>query len=329
MTGYISVFSSLIEEFVHYRNVSGMWCKSYENNLQAFDRFCAERYPGMPLSQEMVDGWCMRKETELSNSCRSRTFVVHDFVRYLRDRNLSDIVDPPLPKPEVRQYIPHAFSQEELTRFFYECDHMTFTHKNGIYAKMGRITCPVFFRLLYSSGIRTIEARYLKREDVDLTHGILNIRKTKGYHQHYVALHKTMTELLRTYDEAANKLLPDREYFFQSPRSNECYSSMWVGETFRTLWEKANGKRPKGNSRTIPYALRHHYAAVNINSWKSDTFEFTDHLHTLSKSMGHQKLKSTLYYYSIVPRLAETLQELTEAGFNEIVPDPEVAYEKE
>ena len=329
MRDYISVFSNLLAEFTHYRAATGVWNSSYETNLQTFDRFCAEQYPGMPLSQEMVDIWCLPKETELNNSCRSRTFVVHDFVNYLRERGWTDLVDPPLPKLEIRQYIPHAFTEEELTRFFHACDHMTFRRPNSLTARSSRITCPVFFRLLYSSGIRTVEARYLKREDVDLSHGILNIRKTKGYHQRYVPLHETMTELLRTYDAAADKLFPGREYFFQSLRKNGYYSSAWVYETFRKLWEKANGKPSGGNDRVIPYALRHHYAAVNINSWQSDTFEFTELLHTLSRAMGHQKLRSTLYYYSIVPRLAQTLQELTETGFNDIVPDPEVAYEDE
>ena len=59
--------------------------------------------------------------------------------------------------------------------------------------KMKKITCPVFFRLLYSSGIRTTEARYLKREDVDLEHGVLNIRKSKGYDPGtMLALHKSI-----------------------------------------------------------------------------------------------------------------------------------------
>ena len=43
--------------------------------------------------------------------------------------------------------------------------------------------------------------------------------------------------------------------------------------------------------------------------------------------MGHRWIESTLYYYSIVPRLAETIREKTENGFNEIV--PEVDYEEE
>lgn len=71
------------------------------------------------------------------------------------------------------------------------------------------------FRLLYSSGIRTTEARYLKREDVDLEHGVLNIRKSKGYDQHYVALHKSMTELLKQYDKVAESIRSDRTYFLR------------------------------------------------------------------------------------------------------------------
>ena len=43
--------------------------------------------------------------------------------------------------------------------------------------------------------------------------------------------------------------------------------------------------------------------------------------------MGHRCTDSTLYYYSVVPRLADMIQEKTEEGFNSIV--PEVAYEEE
>ena len=69
------------------------------------------------------------------------------------------------------------------------------------------------------------------------------------------------------------------------------------------------------------------YAVQNINSWADDGFEFSDNLHYLSKSMGHRHISSTLGYYSIVPRLADTVKSRTESGFNEIV--PEVRYEEE
>ena len=229
------------------------------------------------------------------------------------------------PPPPLRNcgstYIPHAFKKDELEKFFRECDAVVSRRPEAKY-RMKELVCPVFFRLLYSSGIRTTEARYLKREDVDLVHGVLNIRKSKGKGQHYAALHESMTQLLAEYDHAAEKLRPGREYFFETPNGG-CYSRQWVTGMFQSLWEKANGT----GSNAVAYALRHNYAVTNINSWPEDPFEFNARLHYLSKSMGHSCIESTLHYYSIVPRLADILREKTERGMDAIL--PEVPYEEE
>ena len=267
-----------------------------------------------------MDEWCRKRETETNTSCRTRTGVIRSFIHYLRERELTTVEPALAPKPEGRTYIPHSFTEEELRRFFHECDRIIPLRPELKY-KMKKITCPVFFRLLYSSGIRTTEARYLKREDVDLEHGVLNIQKSKGYDQHYVALHESMTELLKQYDRAAESIRPNRTYFFETP-NGKFYSRQWVTQTFQCLWEKANGKQNKA----VAYDLRHNYAVININRWVDDTFEFDQKLHYLSKSMGHSSIESTLYYYSITPCLANILLEKTEKRFNELL--PEVEHEK-
>lgn len=206
MSSYISGFSDLIEQYEKYQKASDSWSDhAHGLNIRYFDRYCALHYPGQPLCQEMVDEWCRKRETETNTSCFTRTGGIRSFIRYLRDRGLTTVEPALPPKPEGRTYIPHAFTDEELRRFFNECDRIVPLRPELKY-KMKKITCPVFFRLLYSSGIRTTEARYLKREDVDLEHGVLNIRKSKGYDQHYVALHKSMTELLKQYDKMAESI---------------------------------------------------------------------------------------------------------------------------
>lgn len=323
MSPYRSGFSGTIEKFISYRKASGCWNDGYGKNLRSFDRYCADHYPGQELCQKMLDEWCAKHETETNWSCCMRTQVIRAFIGYLRNRGLTDAVPPVPPKPEKRKYVPHAFTTSELERFFHECDSIV-PYNSGLAYILRKIACPVFFRLLYSSGIRTTEARYLRREDVDLIHGILNIRKSKGYDQHYVALHESMAGLLKKYDEKAESLQPGRTYFFESAKGS-CYSKTWVSHNFSELWAKANGKC----GRTVAYDLRHHYAAMNVNSWKDDVFGVGDKLQYLSKSMGHRYTRSTLYYYSIVPGLADTIREKTENGLNGIVPDPEVAYEEE
>lgn len=321
MVKYCSVFSSLIEKYVNYQKASGSWSETGQRNIMYFDRFCTMHYPEEHLFQEMVDAWCAKRETENNTSCITRTAVIRSFIKYLRHRNLTDVLPTGPLKPEKKTYIPHAFTFTELERFFHECDSIV-PYKLSPKFLIPKMTYPAFFRLLYSSGIRTTEARYLKRDEVDLVHGVLNIRETKGHAQHYVALHQSMTRLLLQYDYEVEHIYPGRIYFFETANGIH-YSRQWVVNTFRTLWEKANGS---GN-RPVAYDLRHNYAITNINNWKEDVFEFHDKLHYLSKSMGHCQIESPLYYYSIVPGLADILLDKTETGFNEIV--PEVDDEKE
>ena len=324
MSIYHSGFSGSIEAFVNRRKMAGAWNEPvFGLNIKLFDHYCAELYPGEALRQEMVNTWCAKRETENVNSCYTRTLVIRLFIEYLHKHGKTDVLPPPVLKQNKKRRIPHAFSRDELERFFHECDSIIPCRGRMAYAsELRKITCPVFFRLLYSSGIRTTEARFLMRDGVDLVNGVLDIQKSKGYDQHYVALHQSMTELLERYDRAADKLCPDRTYFFESP-AGQPYSRAWVSYNFTMLWEKANGK--KGNA--VAYDLRHNYATANINAWKDDAFGFNDRLHYLARSMGHRYTESTLYYYSVVPRLADMIQEKTEGGFNCIV--PEVAYEEE
>lgn len=321
MSSYVSGFSDLLEKYEVYQKASDSWSENANGlNIKYFDRYCASHYPGQALCQEMVDEWCRKRETETNASCFTRTGSIRSFIHYLRERGLT-AVEPVLPpKSESRTYIPHFFTEEELRRFFHECDRIVPLRPELKY-KMKKITCPVFFRLLYSSGIRTTEARYLERKDVDLVHGVLNIQKSKGYDQHYVALHESMTELLKQYDRTAETIRPCRTYFFETP-NGKFYSRQWVTQTFQCLWEKANGKRVKA----VAYDLRHNYAVININRWIDDVFGLNQKLLYLSKSMGHRSIESTLYYYSITPGLADTLLEKTENSFNELL--PEVGYEE-
>ena len=319
MRDFTSFLAQQIRAYVSYQEASDHWNDaSYEVNLHLFDKYCEKNYPNATnLSQEMVDTWCRKRKTESNNSCRSRIYAVVSFVRYLRSRGLTVITDPVIPRKEVREYIPHSFTEEELRNFFAACDSIpeapTIEEQRS-----RRITVPVFFRLLYSSGIRTTEARLLRTGDVDLDRGILNIRYSKGHDQHFVVLHESMLELLIQYDDAISKLYPNREYFFPArSRNGGGHTRAWVQNNFRNMWFKYN------SGYAVPYELRHNYAIENINSWTNEGFGFTAKLLYLSKSMGHSVIESTKYYYSLVPGLADII----EAQTDESAVIPEVDYE--
>ena len=303
MKEFISFLTPQIHGFIRYRQASQRWNDaSYEENLMLFDHYCHNNYPNAPLlTQEMADGWCRQRDTEENNSCRSRIYVVCSFIRFLNERNLSDVQPPLLPRKEKRTYIPHAFTEEELKRFFHECDNIPVANK-GKEALVRKLTLPVFFRLLYSSGIRTNEARLLLHKDVDLLGGVLNILYSKGHDQHHIVLHNSMLDIMRRYDTAVAEAVPGRVYFFPSIKNGH-FTRNWVIKNFRLLWYEVN------TAHATAYEFRHHYAVENINRWVSQGFDFHDKLLYLSKSMGHTTLESTKYYYSIVPALSQILEE--------------------
>ena len=314
-----SFLSPYVEAFTSYRKASDNWCDFYERMIWAFERHCADNHPDSDiLTQEMVDNWCKQHENEINNSCRARIYAVVNFVRYLRKRGQTNVNEPLIPKKERVTFIPHAFTQAELDDFFSACDNLPKTpNRKEIRAR--KIIVPVLFRLLYSSGIRTYEARMLRCCDVDLQNGILNIRQSKGRgNQHYVVLHDSMLSLMREYDAAIETLCPGRIYFFPSPNGKH-YGKDWIIVNFKKLW--ASTDKPHATA----YAFRHHYATQNINRWTDEGFAFDDKFTYLSKSMGHYDIESTKYYYSLTPGFANILEEKTNVDFEDIV--PEVEYE--
>lgn len=308
-----SFLSNILNGYVAYRKASGRDSIGYLLNIRTFDRYCAREYPSeRKLTQEMVDLWCNKRESESTNSCVSRIYPIIAFLRYAKERGLTDVNIPTIPRLTSRTYIPHPFSVEELQNFFHSCDSIN--TKYGLTGKIQKITVPVFFRLLYSSGMRTTEARLLRREDVDLESGVVSIKFSKGYNQHFVVLHDTMLDLMKQYDYTISKLIPDRTFFFPTSL-NKGYQSSWVCRIFKKHWFESN------KVHATAYELRHHYAVENINSWIGQGLNTHIKLLSLSKSMGHSNVESTKYYYSLVPGLSEIIEEATSDTFNQIIPN--------
>ena len=119
MNKFTSFLAPLMQDYVFYQKASGHFNEaSYEPNFILFDRYCTKKYPqAVLLSQEMVNIWCSKRDTETNNSCRSRIYVVASFMRYLRKRGKTDVAEPMIPRKERRTYIPHAFTDVELKKF--------------------------------------------------------------------------------------------------------------------------------------------------------------------------------------------------------------------
>lgn len=223
-----SVVSEMLEKYISYLKVlAPKICDTTHKHLIRFNNFCARTYPEADiLTDEIVSSWCDRRSSEKCKSRNTRVLPISQFLRYAVRHNWAKVNVPIfLPEGGNKPRIPHIFTEDELADFF---NATILVHKpvniSDFDFKLRRMQIPVFFRLLLSSGMRTNEARLLDCEDVDLKNGIINIRHTKGWAQHRVALHPSIWELLKRYDNAVEKLLPNRKVFF--PTSDDKYHDM-------------------------------------------------------------------------------------------------------
>lgn len=312
---YASFLAPKIEEYIQFRRASMRWNDSYSNNMRSFDAYCANRYPNADtLTDEMVSGWCKTKPTERRKSCRSRIYCVIGFVHYLNEQHGANLTEVEAPKREPRNYVPHAYTKEELSRFFAQCDRINIWGGPTFERKRKNLTIPVIFRLLYSTGIRPIEVRMLKRDDVHLDNGVVGITISKGYDQRYVVLHDTMLALMAQYDQMISVICPDRAYFFPNGNDGPIHAR-WLNDWFRSIWAKVS------DASCRPYDFRHNYAIQNINNWLSAGLSYHQKLVYLSKSMGHRDVEGTRYYYSLVPIMAELLERQAGASFDDLIPE--------
>ncbi len=308
--------SDMLDEYIFYLKASNHLSRFTHGTIIRFNKYCASIGHDVEiLSDDIVNNWCRKRPEEKCKSRNLRVLPVRKFLRYTNKHGWTNVLIPENLPTEKSTFKPHAFSEDELSSFFHSTSTIELIGwQNELKFKLRKIQVPVYFRLLYSTGMRTNEARMLRCEDVDLPNGIINIAHSKGLDQHRVVLHPTMWDLLKQYNDAMERLMPGRKIFFPNKNDN-FYGIMWQATAFRKIWKTISSEPARA------YDLRSLYAVTNINSWDYDGTEWFDKLLYLSHSMGHRKIESTCYYYQLVPLFFKQLEELTGHALHDLLPD--------
>jgi len=316
--------SDIMDKYIFYMKASNHLSWFAHKTLIRFNKYFASIGPDVAiLTDDIVNRWCGKRPDEICKSRNLRILPVRKFLRYSNKHGWTNVLIPENLPVQKSTYNPHGFNEDELSAFFHSTATIKFDEwQNELKFKLRKIQIPVYFRLLYSTGMRTNEARMLSCEDVDLTNGIINIAHSKGLDQHKVALHPTMWNLLKQYNDAMERLMPGRKIFF--PISNDNFHRIaWQAIVFRNIWKTISSEPARA------YDLRSLYAVTNINSWDYDGTEWFDKLLYLSHSMGHRKIESTCYYYQLVPLFFKQLEELTGQALHDLLPDLTNFFENE
>lgn len=312
-----TMISKNLQEYIDTMKPIGKLNLVEHQTLIRFNDHCHENFPNaVGLNEYIINSWCDKREGENMRSRNQRIKPVCDFLEYGNNMNWFCVGIPDTPTVNTKYLrIPHTFSNDELSAFFKSIDNTNMKHNElKLDYDFRRSQYSVFFRLLFSTGMRTVEARVLNREDVDLENGIINIKKTKGYNQHRIALHPSMLKILRKFDKLMDSYIPNRKAFFPDYYGG-FHGSGWYRNAFSRHWRKLY------DSDARAYDLRSNYAVKNINSWKYDGAEWIDKVIYLCRSMGHTHLSSTMYYYRLVPEFRNILSDKSSRNMEKLHPD--------
>ncbi len=312
-----SRFQEQIRGFVSYKNSLGFPYEESSRILWNFDRFCMEHYSDKEiLDRDLAFAWLEKRGKEGNSTHRNRVMVLREFAKYLHALGAEAYLIPISMTSKGTRYVPHIFSESERKAFFNGADHFAPHEK----APARHLVVPVFFRLLYCCGLRPVEARLLKKENVDLIQGIIYITESKGHKERVVSVANDLLQIMRTYYHKVSEIFPESDYFFPRYDGKGPYTKLWTEEMFWKCFEiegvsEFEGPRPR------VYDFRHTFATDCICRWMREGRDIDSMLPLLSAYMGHARFEDTLYYVHMIPDFYDRAGSIDRTAWESLLPE--------
>lgn len=310
-------FAECMDGFIKQKRALGYSYNEGAYILSNFERFCTHNFPGtVALDKEVGLKWAERRENETGTCQLNRISILREFGKYMNSIGIPAYVIPPNIHRKSERPQAYIFSHEELSALFRASDEFPYNPNTPIFHLM----VSVIFRLIYCCGLRPIEARQLRVDDIDLKTGQIKILEGKRNKDRIVVMADDMLMLARKYDGQIARQYPERSHFFHNRFNGGSYSAVHMQKTFRKLLDAAGIKKIMPKSPRA-YDLRHTFATHRLYQWLREGEDIDACLAYLSEYMGHSHLSDTAYYIHLVP---EFFPQMAELGFQtraEILPE--------
>lgn len=307
-----SVFSEEMHHYLDYRVASGYKEKSYRNHLQQFDQFCMKYEIHQPVfTKQHALEWIKRKENEASTTHYSRINGIKQFLIYLNRKGYSVFVTRDICFRQT-DFQPHIYMDDEIRRYFHAVDAYESSRN-----RKDAIQLPVLFRLLYCCGTRINETLGIRKQDIDLTGGIIRLFETKNNYERYIVLNNELVSLMHQYAEKCFYLIDDKEYIFTTSNGGRLCGDV-IYDYHRLFLQKADipylgeGRGPRLHD------WRHTFAVQSFKQLVDLGLDMYVALPTLSTYLGHKTIYATERYMRLTMSLYPHLEERFKDKLNKV-----------
>jgi integrase/recombinase XerD len=289
-----------LENYLKLRRELGFKLRVTGILLSNFVQF-AERRRACFISTKLALEWATRLAHLQPTQKARRLAVVRRFASYLSAIEPRTEVPPKrLLGCQCRRRQPFLYRPEDIGRLMEVAGQ--------VYADspVKAATLATVIGLLAVTGMRVGEVIGLDRGDVDLSQGLITVRRAKGDRSRLLPLDSSTQRALERYATLREEALPRRNgsSFFVSARGYQLVYGT-VHRNFISLARRAGLIKPGVRPRPRLHDLRHHFCIETMLRWYRADENVDARLPELSTYLGHGHVEGTYWYLSAVPELLQ------------------------
>lgn len=311
---YSSIFKKEFQDLVELKRALGF---SYETEAYAFRRidsfFNEYQLSDKCITKELCNAWCSKRSYESIANQASRISTMRVFCRYLDDIGLPAYIPPKGITKKPAKYDAYIYTDEELKSFFAAVDKSQSVPSECPYRSE---VMPVFFRILYTSGMRVSELRLARVRDINLDEGYITVYGAKNHKERIVPIHPLLIEKCSKLKEKIHSFSSEEEYFFMI-RPGQPMPLVNVYRNFRRYLEKA-GIPHTGRGPRI-HDFRHTYCVNLLRKWTEEGKDFVTYLPYMRTMLGHEGFEETAYYLKLTSERFPYIKERLKSSFPDLI----------
>lgn len=304
-TSYRSVFAPYFDGFLNMKVQLGFKPDKFREVLNELDRFFfATNATDLYITREQIIAWAKTHVNQKARTLYDKHSITRQFCRYLSHLGHECYIHR-LPKHNSwPQFIPYIFSREQMESIFRGADRLRLQNRCMISTL---IAIPAIIRLLYSTGMRIGEARYLKNEDVDLVRRNILLKQTKNKTERLIPINPSLFEVLYQYRIYRDRMpikginAPSAPFFVSTVGSS--LGKTTIGKWFAEILAQCEIPRRADGQGPRIHDIRHTTAVHSLMKMVEDGLDIYCALPILSVFLGHKTLSATEGYVRLTKEM--------------------------
>ena len=311
---YSSIFKTEFQDLVEIKKALGY---NYDAQAACFRRidayFNENQLAEKSVSKELCNEWCKKRSHESESNRSHRISSLRVFCRYLKTLSIPAHVPNKRFACKITKYNSHIYTEDELKRFFSVVDKSKSVPSECPYRGL---VMPVFFRILYTSGMRVSELRLAKIKDVNLDEGYITVRNAKNHKDRMVPIHPMLASRCRQLNERIHSNSSEDEYFFMI-RPRQAMPLVNVYRNFRRYLDKAGiphtGRGPRVHDFRCTYCVN------LLRKWVEEGKDLMAYMPYMRTILGHESFEETAYYLKLTSEMYPSIRESLKSSFPDLI----------